>query len=260
MMSSSSCEGNRVDNRYFDSVDLFNFNEKRVAILAGHYCISTELSDLSNFSESEELSFKSGVEFHKKLKIDGVVSRLYLWVNDIGISPNERASIKKDFSIPSNYKVILENAGLSCSDIEVVFESSTRNKALKYLSKSSKANPDLVKMYDSNDSTLIRCVDNEFCDITIDKKAYAIDGPNNAPLVMREGSNPKCNLILATLFKSIYSSFESHFFINFFNDIYIERIELGIYVFEKVFGSNSQFINFFCDDDYCHLEETSKSE
>jgi hypothetical protein len=237
----------------FNNVDLNTFKNKRVALLAGHYCISNNLSDLSNFSESEFLSFKSGIFFYKMLIDNGVRSNLYLWINDIGINPDKRAKIKENFIIPDNYKEILDDFGFLISDVTIIFESSTRNKAIKTLTKSLKNNPDIFKIYDSNDKSLVRCVDNQTCQAFESKKSYTVMGPDDMPLVMRDGDNPKCNLILAVLFKSISDSFKNDIFINFFNDIYINRIYLGVYVFDKIFYKDKVFLNYYCDENLCYL-------
>jgi len=228
-----------------------------VEIIAGHYCLAEELTDLSSDCATEELSFRIGAEFHKKLKQVAIPSRMVLWVNDIGISSTLREQIKQEYVLPYNYQNILDELGFDSASVRVVFESSSRNKASTLLRKKMNKNPDRYLKYDSSDPRLVRCIPGNQCDLAEPTgiTAYAIMGPDGYPLVMKEGSNPKCNLILATLFEGSVSQGKEVVFVNVFNSIYVERIRLGIHVAQEVFGVPNTFINMFCDDDSCFLQD-----
>lgn len=232
-----------------------NDHSSEVAILAGHYCLAPDLADLSHEGEAEYLSFKLGVQLYQQLSNDNKPARLILWVNDIGINNELRAQIKTQFTIPDNYIEILNEYHISPTAVEVIFESTSRNKASVLLRKKIKNAPEKFDKYNSNDKGLVRCIDTDSCTIEQNKTVYAIPGPEGAPLVMKEGNNPKCNLILGTLFSRISLNKANLVFVNIFNDIYIERIRLGIFVAQKVYELPHKFINFFCDDEE-YFEET----
>ncbi|MET1256287.1 hypothetical protein [Aliikangiella maris] len=238
-----------------------NSQRPEVAVLAGHYCLSPELTDLSSEGEAEIFSFCLGVALYKSLKTSNKPARLILWVNDIGIDTQQREEIKSNYQIPDNYLRVLEEQTIPLSELEVVFESASRNKASTLLRKKIKHNPERFQKYDSQDPALIRCIDIDFCEIQTGKTVYAINGPEGAPLVMKEGSNPKCNLILATLFLRIAQDNPDLLFVNIFNDIYIERIRLGMFVARQVYELPHKFINLFCDDESFYIEnfETMKN-
>jgi hypothetical protein len=80
---------------------------KQPVIIAGHYCLSDTLSELSNSGESEYNTFLFGVLLTKKLLLMGNKPSLVLFVNDIGIDPIDRADIKTNYNIPDNYKHLL---------------------------------------------------------------------------------------------------------------------------------------------------------
>lgn len=223
--------------------------QNEVAILAGHYCIAPELADLSNDEATQAFSFTLGVLLYKALRLANMPARLILWINDIGISQQQREYLKSQFELPANYAAILQQESLLPNEVEVIFESASRNKASTLLRKKIKQTPERFQQYTSDNPALIRCIDMDSCRIDVGKTVYAITGPEGAPLVMKEGSNPKCNLILATLFFRIAQHHPELLFVNIFNDIYIERIRLGMFVAKEVYQLPNTFINLFCDDD-----------
>ncbi|WP_440055357.1 hypothetical protein ACSLBF_04225 [Pseudoalteromonas sp. T1lg65] len=233
---------------------------KPVAILAGHYCVAPELEDLSHEGEAEHYSFALGVSVYQALLAQKISARLILWVNDIGISSEQRELLKQQFELPQNYVEILHQTNTPLSDVEVIFESASRNKASTLLRQKIKKHPERFQKYDSSDPALVRCIDLDVCSIEVGKTVYAIDGPEGLPLVMKEGSNPKCNLILATLFYRIAQGNPDLVFLNIFNDIYIERIRLGIFVAKEVYELPQQFMNLFCDDDSYFIENFATTE
>ncbi|MEB7642925.1 hypothetical protein [Acinetobacter pittii] len=226
--------------------------DNKVAVIAGHYCVSPDLEDLSNNGEAEELSFSKGIEMVTKINKKGLSATLCLWVNDIGIPSDQRALMKDNYRIPNNYSRLLEHSDITESDVLVLFESSARNKASTLLKKLTKNQPSLFRRHDSSDNDLIRCIEGTMCDISTGRNAYVIDGPEGENLVVKEGPNPKCNLILATLFLTLRQQYKFDSTINIFNDIYINRIRLGLHVYNKLFSKENPMIfdNYFCSDSH----------
>ncbi len=224
-------------------------NNSNITIIAGHYCIADDLSDLSNEGETERFSFELGVMTYKKLKSSAHTPTLVLWINDIGINVDQRKALKENYVIPMNYENILIDHKIEKSEVSILFESTARNKASVLFRKSYKRTPEKYKIFSSNEESLVRCIDNSHCEIEEDKKVYAIEGPDGLPIVMKEGTNPKCNLILGTLFYSIIKTYKSDIILNIFNDIYIDRLRLGMFVGKNVYDFNTRFVNFFCDEE-----------
>lgn len=227
---------------------------KNISIIAGHYCVAEELNDLSSNGAAENLSFELGVYTYKQLKKTNNIPSLTLWVNDIGIPKEQRKLLKDNYQLPDNYQIILDKHEFDNNDLNVLFESTFRNKSSVLFRKAFKKTPNKFKVYPSSDKTLVRCIENSNCQIGASKNAYAIDGPDSKPLVMKEGPNPKCNLILGTLFRGIDNMNNSNIILNIFNNIYINRIRLGIFVAQRLYDLNTDFINFFCDDDEVYNE------
>ena len=228
----------------------------KIAVIAGHYCVSPDLEDLSNNGEAEELSFSKGIEMVSKINEQGQPATLCLWVNDIGIPSDQRALMKDNYRIPNNYARLMEHAGMAESDVLVLFESSARNKASTLLKKLAKNQPELFRRHDSSDSDLIRCIEGVMCEISTGRSAYVIDGPEGENLVVKEGPNPKCNLILATLFLTLQQQHQFDSIVNIFNDIYINRIRLGLHVYHKLFSKENPIIfdNYFCSENHVKQE------
>lgn len=228
---------------------------KKIAVVAGHYCVSPDLEDLSNNGEAEELSFSKGIEMVSKLHDQGQAAVLCLWVNDIGISIDQRTILKEKYKLPNNYAQLIKHAGMSESDVLILFESSARNKASTLLKKLVKKEPTLFRKHNSSDSDLIRCIEGVMCEISTSLSAYVIDGPDGENLVVKEGPNPKCNLILATLFLTLQQQHQFDTIVNIFNDIYINRIRLGLHVYHQLFLKENPMIfnNYFCGDN--HIKE-----
>ena len=232
------------------NLSLDQYKNKNISVVAGHYCVAPDLTELSNDGESEIFSFKTGVYIYKKLKETSNNPSLILWINDIGIDTQERKKLKEEYVIPANYQQILAENDISIDHVDILFESTARNKASVLFRKIYKKESERYQIFSSNDKSLIRCIENDQCTIEEDKKAYTILSDENERIVVKEGSNPKCNLILATLFKSIINKKKSDVILNIFNDIYVDRIRLGTYVGKYVFQLNNvDFINYFCDED-----------
>lgn len=220
-------------------------------ILAGHYCVSPELEDLGPDNDAELTSFRIGLDVLSELTSHGKVAKLYLWINDIGISPSDREFFKSNFTLPDVYESAIKEKNMKLSDgqLVVLFESTIRNRASGLIKKIKRERPHQFEEYESNNAELIRCVGPQSCEISEEtqKKVYTIRSRSGEPIVVKEGSNPKCNLILATLFDVILSRYGNGQIINIFNSIYSRRIELGQYVYEKLFCKPTFGLNIFCD-------------
>lgn len=211
-----------------------------VSIIAGHYCISEELIDLSNEAESEVNSFEFGASLYSSLHNKGKNPKLILFINDIGVDKEQRKKIVDNYRIPQNYIDILNRHEISYDAVKIVFESSIRNRASKEIRKLKKNDNNIFEIIPSTDKRLVRCVDPAaFCDIPSEQKdAITIKGPEGEYLVVKEGSNPKCNTILATLFNNLEREHKCETIVNCFNVIYVNRIKLGEYVSDKLFQIN----------------------
>lgn len=231
-----------------------------IAILAGHYCVSPELEEISNQGKAEELSFRSGLSLFKTLRTLGKNPKLFLWINDIGISRDVRDALKSDYRLPDNYLRAIKETGWSEDDfdIDVVFESSIRNKASTLVKKLYRRFPDAFEVLPATDTRLVRCV-GDVCDATDSSQVYvyAIPGPDGNPLVVKEGPNPKCSMILASLFDRIANQLGDVYLVNIFNSIYVNRIRLGLHVHKSLFDKNLACTNVFCDDEQARYESAS---
>lgn len=220
--------------------------QMRSAVVAGHYCLAPELTELSSEQETEESCFAYGVEIVRDTQAVGGHSRLILWINDIEIDAEQRAAIKQIYNLPENYRRILDRAGLTRADVQVLFESAMRNKASMRLRQLVNRKPQLFRKVPSDQEGLVRCIDTQFCSMdTSGSNAYVIDSPDGSPLVVKEGPNPKCNLILATLFHRVVTDHAPDVIVNVFNSIYVNRIALGVHVSRQLYDSTVPMANLF---------------
>ena len=217
-------------------------------VVAGHYCLAQAMSELSHDSESEEKSFELGVKLVADALKRNAQSDLVLWVNDIAIDPHLRQAMKQNYQMPANYLSIMEKFEMEESKVSIFFESTMRNKASVLLRKLYKRTPELFKKVNASQHGLVRCVNDQRCGIEdAGKMAYIVDGPDGEPLVVKEGTNPKCNLILAVFFSDLQKKYSSSSLINIFNTVYTYRLKLGIHVSKNVLNSDITFHNIFCD-------------
>lgn len=221
----------------------------RVAIVAGHYCISPGLEDLSHEGEAEQASFRMGAQLFAKLGRGASGHALVLWINDIGVAPAEREIIKREYRVPDAYRAILDEQGVDEREVTVLMESTVRNTASTLLRKLVKAKPELFEVMPGDDPRLVRCVDDSGCALErrVGTSVYVVRGPAGEQLVVKDGPNPKCNLILATLFRHLTSRLDASVIVNIFNDIYVNRIRLGVHVARTVLDNAVPFTNVFCD-------------
>lgn len=217
-------------------------------IIAGHYCLSSSMTELSHEGDTEEACFALGAKLVASAHLKRLPSSLVLWINDIGICPEERGRIKQKYKIPINYLRILQSVDVAPESVKIIFESTIRNKASLLLRKVHGSHPHLFRKVSSTAPGLVRCVATSTCQIESEaKNAYVISGPNGEDLVVKEGPNPKCNLILATLFYDLYKANKPDKIINIFNDIYSYRVSLGIHVARTILDCPTPIFNLFCD-------------
>ena len=224
-----------VDQTLSSGLESLTIHES-LAIVAGHFSLADYLEDVSNTDDAEIASFKAGVTLAKQAMNMGKRCQLFLLINDIGIEKDGRKTLKQAYKIPKNYSDIMMEDDLDEEYLTVIFESSVRNKASTTLRKLYKKKPDLFERLNSNDEELCRCVAKNACSSGNGEvnTVYVIKGPDDEKLVVKEGPNPKCNLILATFFNDICEKYTPSLIVNFFNDIYQNRIRLGIHVGKEI--------------------------
>jgi hypothetical protein len=226
-------------------------SSQRVAILAGHYCVSPGLEELGCDAPAESLSFAGGAALYNRVVSRGSSARIYLWVNDIGVAPDARAELKNNYRLPDHYAATLRRYSAPADAVEVLFESSTRNKASTLLREMRRLYPERFELVDPARKDLVRCVESAVCSTEVDpeRRAYAVKGPSGEWLVVKEGPNPKCNLIIATLYERIRKAFQADLVVNVFNELYVHRIRLGTHVARTVFHNATATRSVFCGDD-----------
>lgn len=220
-------------------------------VVAGHYCLADHMQELSAECDAEAKSFEVGARLVVEALRQDRESHMILWVNDIGIEAEQRAFIKHHYELPENYQTIMERVGLPKEHLLVMFESATRNKASTLLRNIYKRRPQLFEKVSASSENLVRCVQSSVCGMEPRgaETAYVVAGPDAERLVVKEGSNPKCNFILATLFNELRQIFAPQLQINVFNNIYRYRLQLGIHVSRQVLENTTPFHNVFCDGD-----------
>jgi hypothetical protein len=226
---------------------------KRLAIVAGHYCVAEELADLSAAAPAEESSFALGVALFASARRRGRVASLNLWVNDIGADPATRERLKSAYRLPDNYRRLLHSFEVAPEHVRVLFESSTRNKASTRVKQLSARQPERLRRVRSDSAGLVRCI--EACSIEDESKhAWVIDGPDGAPLVVKDGPHPKCNMILGTLFQDVVRAIAADRVVTVFNSIYVNRIGLGMFVARELLEVQTEFSNLYTfEDASCRL-------
>lgn len=220
-------------------------------VVAGHYCLAEHMQELSAESDAEVMSFEFGTRFVAEANKKHKKSHLVLWINDIGISADAREAIKADYALPESYQKVLNGVALDSKHLTIMFESSMRNKASTLLRKLYKRQPHLFEKVSAKSNDLVRCIQSAVCEkeSSLAKTAYVIPGPDAERLVVKEGPNPKCNLILATFFNELRQRFSPRMQINVFNQVYRYRLQLGIHVSRSILENTTPFHNVFCDGD-----------
>jgi len=220
-----------------------------VLIIAGHYCIASDYSALSNLAETEINSLILGIEHYQDALQQGQQAKLVIWINDIGITPMEREQYQRSYRLPYNYANLLMQADMPENDIIIRFESRARNRASKIVGQLKRRYPDVISELFADDSGLIRCVDTESCFSNNTKqKVLTIQDEIGSPLVIKEGDSAKCCAILAQFFSELERVYQPVKIISVFNFFYTERIKLGLYVADTLLEFNTPVYCSFCDE------------
>lgn len=219
-------------------------------VLAGHYCVAENLGALSYESPIEQKSLEAGVRLVQWVQERGEVCRLVLWVNDIGIDTAHRARLKESYSLPTPYRRILDKHRFDPLQVNVLFESTMRNKGSTWIRKIERQDASLIRRVPSSQVGLVRCVNDYQCEIEaeISHESIVIRGPDGRDLVLKEDTNPKCCLILGTLFSDVTKQFDANYIVNIFNNLYAARLDYGTHVAREVFQLRLPIWNYFVDD------------
>lgn len=224
-------------------------------VVAGHYSLADNMQELSSDGEPEVQSFAVGAHLVAQARHCGCTSRLVVWINDIGVPNGKRQDLKEHYALPDNYLRIIEGSGLDPAEVVVIFESTMRNKASVLARKLFKWEPELFEKVSASRGDLVRCVSADACGLDGPKAqtAYVVEGPTGEPLVVKEGPNPKCNMILATLFAHLRERFSPKLILTVFNDIYAYRLSLGVHVSQAILGNPTPMTSVLCDGQkvYC---------
>lgn len=112
------------------------------SIHCGHYLIEErEDRTINYFIPDLSLdSFRVGTQLYKESKNRGFEGvKLTLLVNDLAINNSaKREKIRENYTLPNEYKNLLDTFAIDKSEIEIVFESRLRNRADKQLKKGLK--------------------------------------------------------------------------------------------------------------------------
>jgi len=206
-------------------------------------------------------SFEDGLIFGKELVSEcNKKIKFRILVDDIGIDPKKRKEIKENFRLPKAYLDKMVENKVSEKDIDILFESSIRNKASHILSRQKHILPGRDKL-----TKEVVCFD-QACEYErcvpqsshakqkkSDRDTFSIIDPySGIPLILKEGPNPKCNLILACSYFQGAKSYDS--IISFCNALWEQRMYYGAMVARILFGIQKPIIDFF----YYTSEEKAK--
>lgn len=230
-------------------------------VVAGHYSLADDMSDVSNEGKAEAMSFELGAGLAAGAIHHGRICQLVLMINDIGVQTDQRHQFKDGYELPANYRRILTSAGLDEAQLKIMFESTMRNKASTSLRKIYKRRPQLFDRVAPGEAGLVRCVNRTACEAEhgAGGTAYVVPGPSGERLVVKEGSNPKCNLIMATFFHDIVKMYQPKQIVNIFNELYTYRLSLGIHVSQLIYDNNTPFTNVFCDGQHVQIDATGNA-
>ncbi len=226
----------------------------RTMVIAGHYSVAPGLEEVSYDGVVEQRCFELGIRTVMKQRALGTPSRLLLWVNDIGIDPKARSRLKAEYQLPAPYRQLGEGLGFDPGLIDVRFESTMRNKGSVWVRENEERLGDLVWRTDATRPGLVRCTGDTACSVGDGEKKQVIAtrGPYGEELVLKEGSHPKCCLILGMLFRETARSLGAERIINIFNGIYLSRIDYGVFVSRRLFGNAVAIENMFLDETTVH--------
>ena len=224
-------------------------NNDLVLVIAGHYCVSADYSELSHQAESEINSLVLGIDQYQDHLQRGNLVKLVIWVNDIGITPMEREQYQQTYQLPDNYAALIKQANIALESVIIRFESQARNRASKLVRQLKRLHPHLISELSASEAELVRCVDYEICPADEPTKTVlTIKNAKGLPLVIKEGGAAKCCAILATFFSELEIQFKPVKMIAVFNFLYTERIKAGMYVAQTLLDFNTPVSCIFCDE------------
>ncbi|MDP2691335.1 MAG: hypothetical protein Q8O95_02950 [bacterium] len=195
-------------------------------------------------------SFRDGIAFGKELKENHQKKVDFrVLVDDIGIDSEKRVQIKNNFRLPKAYLEVLEKFHLSEDDIDIIFESSVRNYASRILSRQKvpgkiKLRKELVSFDEACEYE--RCVpqSDHALGQKEDREVYSVIDPHSGiPLILKEGANPKCNLIVACSYYKGTEIYDS--IISFYNAIWEQRMNYGAMVARILFEIEKPIIDYY---------------
>ena len=226
-----------------------NMSNDLILVIAGHYCVSADYADLSNLADTEIHSLELGIEQYQQYKEQGLSVKLVIWVNDIGLEPQQRERLLQDYHLPSNYSELLTQAKIFDRDIIVRFESRARNRASKWIRKLKHDQTSVIYELSASNTHLIRCIDAEQCHTKeATKTVLCIDDKQGQPLVIKEGGAAKCCAILATFFNELEEKYQVIKMIGIFNFLYVKRIHAGQFVAQTLLDFDTPMEFLFCDE------------
>lgn len=95
-------------------------NVKYSIVIAGHFCLAEHMQELAYNGEPELHSFATGAAMVRRSIDSGQASRLVLWVNDIGITPEQRESYRHAGVVPDDYRQIIQSENLDEEQLTVI--------------------------------------------------------------------------------------------------------------------------------------------
>ncbi|NOQ81216.1 MAG: hypothetical protein GQ548_01655 [Methylophaga sp.] len=233
-----------------------------ILVIAGHYSVSEDYSELSHLAKTEVNSLRIGIKnYQHYLKLKYSV-RLVIWINDIGLTPLERKQYQQFYTLPDNYTALLKEAAIPLDKVVIRFESQSRNRASKLVRQLKRQYPEVITELASSNSELKRCINTDLCEPNATgQTVLTIDDGNGFPLVIKEGGAAKCCAILALFFTELAQTFQPIKIIGVFNFLYVERIKAGLYVAQSLLDFNIANSFLFCDETrLIHSEEQLNKE
>ncbi len=247
-------QGEKLDELVGDLVAGGVAARRRTVVLAGHYSVAPGLEEVSYDGVIEQRCFELGIRTVMRERALGALTRLLLWVNDIGIDPAARSRLKASYRLPTPYERIGERLGFDPGLMDVRFESTMRNKGSVWIRENEERLGELVWRTDATRPGLVRCTGEAACagGDGEKKEVIATIGPYGEELVLKEGSHPKCCLILGMLFREVVRTFNAERIVNVFNAIYLARIDYGVFVARRLFGNAVNIENVFVEESGVH--------
>lgn len=245
----------KYSNSFFQRVcdkQVFDIGD-RILVHIGQFKYSVGIGPI------EIKTVQDGVEFGEYLKKEQNKKVDYcILIDDIGLDKDERKKIKETFLLPEPYMKILKHFKIDENKIKILFESKARNGASHILSRKMyllPGNEKITKEIVNFDKACEyeRCVpmSSHAKQEKQNKEIYSIIDPRSGiPLILKEGPNPKCNLIIAYSYYKETKEYDS--IISFYNAQWEQRLTYGAMVARELFGIEIPIIDFY----YYEAEET----